>query len=117
GASPAAGANPLTAMDKLVLEFKKAVAELNTKEFASIRRSSAPVDPHVAKYHTWPKCAECHLKQFDFWRKTPHASALLPLIAANQAKNKACIGCHSVGFLDKDGFEDVNAMVERRILT
>jgi hypothetical protein len=102
------------AMVKLVAEFKAAVAELNAKEDMKLTRVDGPAG--AEKFHTFPRCAECHLFQFDFWRKTPHANALEPLIKAGQARNKECLTCHTVGFGDRQGFSDVNALAERRML-
>ncbi len=100
-------------MDKLVSKFKASVAELNTrldaKEEALPEATSAGA---AAKYQTFPRCAECHLKQFDFWRKTPHALALVALAKKDQAQNKECLSCHSVGLGDPQGFHDINRIAE-----
>jgi hypothetical protein len=104
-----AGQGP-TAMEQLVKDFKASVAELNEKEAAAI-----PVTPvSRAKFHTFPKCAECHVKQFDFWRKTDHAKALAPLVEAQQFRNKECLSCHTVGLGDPEGFGDVTRLAERK---
>jgi hypothetical protein len=103
-----------SAMDDLVKEFKTAVAELNMHEEAEQNAhqiSSTPSNTGT-KFHTFPRCAECHLKQFEFWRKTPHARALEPLIAAKQAQNKDCLSCHTVGMGDPQGFEFVTRLAE-----
>jgi nitrate/TMAO reductase-like tetraheme cytochrome c subunit len=104
-----------SAMDDLVKEFKTAIAELNTREEAeeSARLVSSTSSSSI-KFHTFPRCAECHLKQFDFWRKTPHARALEPLIAAKQAQNKDCLSCHTVGLGDPKGYEFVTRLAETR---
>lgn len=99
-------------MDALVAEFKAAVAELNSKEDPTLTRASEL--PTVAKFHTFPKCAECHMKQFDFWRKTKHANALEPLVIQGQARNRECLGCHTVGLDDSEGFSSVIRLAERR---
>lgn len=93
-------------MAALLAEFRNKVAKLTEKE-SLIARTSPP--SHI-KYQTFPKCAECHLKQFDFWRKTPHASALEALLPKNQYKNKECLGCHSLGLGDTQGFKSPDQM-------
>src|SRR5262249_49529813 len=87
------------AMDDLVKEFKTSSAELNSRgEVFSRVNKGEPA--HVAKYQTFARCAECHLKQFDFWRKTAHANALSPLMDKDQFLNKECLTCHTVGLGD-----------------
>ncbi|MGK5083559.1 multiheme c-type cytochrome [Bdellovibrionota bacterium FG-1] len=104
---------PPTAMDKLVSEFKKAIGELNTREDARLMASAAALKPGDAtQYQTFPKCAECHLKQFDFWRKTPHALALHTLIEKDQIRNKECLTCHTLGLGQPKGFSAIQQMVE-----
>jgi hypothetical protein len=101
-------------MDELVHEFKVAIAELNTKADAAMEAQAAPPEGIVRKFHTFPRCAECHLKQFDFWRKTAHANALEPLVKAQQSRNKECLTCHTVGLGDPKGFSLITKMAEYR---
>ncbi len=97
----------LNSIDELVTEFKKGIASLNQE----------PAKPSVSSkssvhFHTFPKCAECHLKQFDFWRKTPHARALQTLFEKGQAKNKECLACHSLAMGIDGGYEHVNSIID-----
>ena len=106
-------AGQISPMAALVAEFKKAVGEANLAEEAKLTRSAPePGDTPVAKFQTFPKCAECHWKQFDFWRKTPHGNALQALVDKHQAQNKECLGCHTVGLGDKQGFSAIKALAE-----
>lgn len=57
-------------------------------------------------------CKQCHEKQYQFWEATKHASAYLVLFAKNQHFNPECIGCHSLGYLDKAGFSDITAPIQ-----
>lgn len=99
--------------DRLVAEFKKALGGLNSKDEAKIEKITQENTVSTgAKFHTFPKCAECHLKQFDFWRKTRHALALNALVEKQQFKNKECLGCHTVGLGDPAGFSSVNLLAE-----
>lgn len=96
-----------TPVDEAIQSFKEAIARLNLKDQTSVQRDVTKVN-----YQTFPRCSECHLTQFDFWRKTPHANALAPLIKANQDKNKECVQCHSVGLGAMNGFTDLNSVAE-----
>lgn len=100
--------------DELVREFKKKVAEVNTRRENALGMSGghAPSggNPQVAKYQTFPRCASCHLPQFDFWRKTPHALAFHSLVKQSQSKNKECLSCHTVGLGDPEGTNDVSRL-------
>jgi hypothetical protein len=100
-----------TETDKMVSEFKSAIADLNQKEDDAFKKSTAKNAVKEEKFQTFPRCAECHLKQFEFWRKTPHVLALHPLLAKNQAKNKECLSCHTVGFGDAEGFQGVSHLI------
>jgi len=50
-------------------------------------------------------CKECHEKQYNFWLKTPHATAMESLREMGDHRRYDCIGCHTVGF----GIAFVNA--------
>ena len=96
------------AVDVAVGDFKRAIARFNMA-------TDVPESPSQAsRFQTFPRCAECHLKQFEFWRKTPHAMALAPLVKAGQDKNKECLSCHTVGLGAKGGFNNVNHIVLMR---
>lgn len=111
----------VTKTDELVKEAKSAIAELNTQETARLEARSISQnsndsgnssDPHGSKFQTFSRCAECHLKQFDFWRKTRHATAFHVLFEKNQSMNKDCLGCHTVGLGDAKGFQDISRLLE-----
>jgi hypothetical protein len=42
----------------------------------------------------WKTCAQCHLEQTDFWKKTSHFSAYNTLVENEQQFNLACLPCH-----------------------
>lgn len=110
-------ADAQTSVDKIVAEFKTAIADLNSREETEMQQAvwkSSPTDPHSLKFHTFPRCAECHLKQFDFWRKTKHAKAFATLFEAKQNQNKDCLQCHTVGMGDPGGFSFVTRIAELR---
>jgi hypothetical protein len=91
------------AIKTLIAKFKEEVARVNRDaqkaETALLKPSSA-----AAAFQTFPKCAECHIKQFDFWRQSPHGKSYLALFNQNQAENQSCIGCHSVGYQAPQGW-------------
>jgi len=51
-------------------------------------------------------CQLCHPGAHEDWSKTLHAKALDTLEAIGQGNNGQCIGCHTVGFGQQDGFVD-----------
>lgn len=102
-------AGQLGEMDRFLDRFKQTIADFNSKRDAEL---NAAVKTGQGKFHTFGKCAECHLKQFDFWRKTQHTLAFTTLFKAQQNKNKDCLRCHTVGLGDPDGFSDVNRVAE-----
>ncbi len=57
------------------------------------------------------ECRKCHIKQYDFWAETQHASAYLVLFAKDQNFNPECIACHSLGFQQAGGFSDITAPI------
>jgi len=56
-------------------------------------------------------CRGCHQKQYEFWKKTHHASAYLVLYGKNQHFDGQCIACHSLGFAKPEGFLDITRPV------
>jgi hypothetical protein len=113
--SPADKPGPI---DQIVSEFKTEVARVNTAELKSeakdTQNNAIAEGVPVVKYQTFPRCAECHLKQFDFWRKTPHMNALHALTEAKQDKNLECLSCHTVGLGDPRGFKEVDHLAVRK---
>lgn len=98
--------------DRLIKEFKTSLAELNSKKEAAITEASATDEQEEKGYQTFPRCAECHLKQFDFWRKTPHVRALESLVNKEQSMNKECMACHTTGLGQRLGFSDLSRIGE-----
>jgi|GEM_PF-838045 len=112
------------ALDRLVKEFKNALVKLNSEKENAIDQAnvSDELDEKTIalaspRYQTFPRCAECHLKQFDFWRKTSHVHALQGLIDKHQSMNKECLTCHSVGLGEAQGLTDITRLGEFHHLT
>ena len=85
------------AVDPLVIQFKAEIAQLNTRQTEALAAQSPANAKGAMHYQTFPRCMECHAKQFEFWRRTPHARALQALVEQKQSKNKECLACHTVG--------------------
>jgi hypothetical protein len=103
-------------VDLLVREFKQAVADLNSRQEEDSTRLQATAgvasEKTEKKFQTFSQCASCHLKQFDFWRKTQHFQSLQTLLGKQQARNKECMSCHTVGLGDAQGFQNVNRLAD-----
>ncbi len=103
-------------MDQLVREFKEAIARLNSLREIGLHAQTSASHPSApareASYQTFPQCAQCHLKQFDFWRKTPHFHALSALVQKNQESNKECLQCHTLGLGEVRGFSAIEQLGE-----
>ncbi|MBC7693611.1 MAG: hypothetical protein H7222_17735 [Methylotenera sp.] len=104
-------------MRDLVADSKREIAQVNSQTELKMVRESTPPQTSDRQLQTFPRCAECHLKQFDFWRRTDHAQALQPLILAKQAQNLDCLSCHTVGLGQPSGFSHVNQLAELQPLT
>lgn len=61
---------------------------------------------------TSSSCIECHTKQGEKWKSTPHSLAYITLIQNKEQYNTQCIGCHSVGFQDKAGFRSISKIID-----
>lgn len=57
-------------------------------------------------------CRSCHEKQYTFWENTKHASGILVLYSKNSHKDPECIGCHSLGFREKNGFQRFSESIQ-----
>lgn len=90
---------------KEVQEFKKRLQAL-VLESAPLEAKELPLS-HRVEFATYRRCLECHRKQYDVWKLSKHASAMIPLYIRNQHLNPECIQCHSVGFRQPGGFNDI----------
>ncbi len=60
---------------------------------------------------TAASCISCHKEQHNFWQKTGHALAYPTLATAKGQHNTQCIGCHSLGFKNPQGFQSTQDVV------
>ncbi len=89
-------------LDKYKVELEK----INLSE----QESNSGFVANVKK-PTYISCSDCHQKQVEFWQSTPHSLAYLTLVKNNEENNPKCIGCHSLGFQEKDGFMKTTALM------
>lgn len=78
--------------------FREQIAS-ETEKKVPLKKSAEK--PFVAHPHL---CKTCHEEQYTFWENTKHASAILVLYAKKMHKSPECIGCHSLGFREGNGF-------------
>jgi hypothetical protein len=72
---------------------------------AEAQRSCPPAPASgVAQYVGSDACKGCHQEAYDFWLKTPHSKAWKTLEVAGRDYDYRCVGCHSVGFDQPEGF-------------
>ncbi len=102
----------MTEMKQLAANAKKAINAIESKNFSEMKHSSESKLATPEKYQTFPHCGGCHSKQFDFWRKTPHALALSGLKKENQLSNRSCLQCHSLGFAENAAHSKSNGYSE-----
>ena len=67
-------------------------------------QSSIGVSASNEHFPTNISCMECHTKQGEFWQGTAHSISFKTLIDAKAANNSTCVGCHSLGYKEAQGF-------------
>jgi Cytochrome c554 and c-prime len=58
-------------------------------------------------YASTEACSFCHPKEIAQWKTTDHADALATLTKAKHGRDPACVGCHTMGFLQAGGTHDM----------
>lgn len=97
--------NPVSA---LIEQHLKDLAAIQAQEQARLEAQVVVSDRPLA---TANSCLECHADQGLKWMQTPHAIAYHTLVLAGEPNNMSCIGCHSVGANDPNGFQTAKTMV------
>ncbi|MBI3019327.1 MAG: hypothetical protein HYY61_05500 [Deltaproteobacteria bacterium] len=93
---------------KEVQAFKKSLAKIQKKEMAwPSLEPLVTAQGNRVEIATYKKCGDCHKAQYEVWKESKHASAVVPLYIRNQHLNPECIVCHSVGFHEPGGFKDL----------
>ncbi|HVC96979.1 MAG TPA: multiheme c-type cytochrome, partial [Pirellulales bacterium] len=87
-------------MDKIMDAFQ---AQLRDEEWSRLVRRAAH---HGGKFAGSRKCAECHQKEFDLWRNTPHADATVTLTKVKPPRqfDPECVSCHVTGWNPQEYF-------------
>jgi len=95
------------AVEKLITAYRKQQRVVATQ--ATLTPDSKA--KYVANAH---RCQGCHQEQYDFWKKTHHASAYLVLYAKGSHFDPECVACHSLAFEQPGGFDRVALAVEEK---
>jgi Cytochrome c554 and c-prime len=62
-------------------------------------------------YASTEACGYCHQKEVAQWKTTDHAGAIATLTKAKHDHDPACVGCHSMGFLQWGGTRDIGMVL------
>jgi hypothetical protein len=76
-----------------MIDFQNQLNKIHEKESHLL---TPVINKTSLKIQTYHSCIDCHQKQYDFWKQTPHALAYLSLVQKKQALNPQCINCHSL---------------------
>tara|TARA_R110002072_G_scaffold534_6_gene3937 strand:- start:113302 stop:114873 length:1572 start_codon:yes stop_codon:yes gene_type:complete len=82
--------------------------ELNKIQSSEQEVNIAPSDTPM---NTASSCLECHTDQAAHWQETSHSIAFATLVNAKEEKNMQCIGCHSVGLNQPNGYQNFHNIV------
>jgi Cytochrome c554 and c-prime len=67
------------------------------------KKDAGPVVYEDWTYASTRACAFCHTEAVAQWQTTDHAHAITTLKKKGRDRDPACVGCHSVGFLQPGG--------------
>jgi predicted CXXCH cytochrome family protein len=87
----------------LIEEFKSVIRK---KSILISQKQPTPTEPG---YATAGHCSTCHTKEFAGWTFTEHPRAWETLIKEGEENNPECIGCHSTGYGEVEGFGELSA--------
>lgn len=102
--------NPMT---KWLTKYKTEFDAIQAKEQQNLSTQYAD----NIKMPTFNSCTDCHQKQVEFWQGTAHAIAFHTLMANKADHNPQCVGCHSVGYKDPNGFVKTEDIIRGDELT
>lgn len=88
-------------------QYKIGVKDINRKSFEDVRET---ISGEVGEYLGENVCKSCHSFQWNFWKQTGHAKAYATLVKEEKSGEKDCIVCHTTGYLQDGGFEDLAAV-------
>jgi 2',3'-cyclic-nucleotide 2'-phosphodiesterase (5'-nucleotidase family) len=86
------------------------------KAAAAERRKKGQKEPEI--YETWSygsnaACGLCHRANFAQWKTTDHADAMATLKKSGHDHDPACIACHTTGYLQRGGTNNVETAVNQ----
>ncbi|HKB08892.1 MAG TPA: multiheme c-type cytochrome [Candidatus Polarisedimenticolia bacterium] len=104
----------------LMESVKVSINEFNKAQTLAQSPFAAPVPANAQPGNAQPvnaepaytgsdRCAVCHEQAFAVWGKSGHAHAFQTLVTAHQEFNPQCLGCHTIGFNRKGGYQNPQA--------
>jgi hypothetical protein len=90
-------------MKERVQAHHRAISALN-RSLENSRACPPAAPPEAARFVGSEPCAACHPAATVFWKSTAHAHAWATLEAQGRTYDYGCVGCHSAGFDQSEGF-------------
>jgi len=84
------------AVQQAKVAYNKAAGQANVEAAKAL--PPAPVPAGTATYVGAEECANCHGKEYAFWKETRHAQAWKTLEDSGKQFDYECTGCHVTGF-------------------
>ncbi len=91
-------------MSELFVELR----ELRAETIASLVTEAGGEDA-ADRYVGYDECAQCHVREHEIWKGSPHAGAYRTLIELGLSENVDCLRCHVVGYGREGGFRSGSA--------
>jgi hypothetical protein len=98
--------NPMT---KLIYQHRDQL-----KKVQILEQTASLSDEKKNHLDTYNQCIQCHQTQAHFWETTAHASSFSTLMQKKAEFNPACIGCHSVGYGEEDGYQSTFDIAQKK---
>lgn len=85
------------------LQQVKATRSLSSGRGGAVLRSQAPGNRYILA----KTCGNCHAERYQRWLGSGHARAYKALVEQEKHFEEECIGCHSLGYEQPNGFSDI----------
>jgi 2',3'-cyclic-nucleotide 2'-phosphodiesterase (5'-nucleotidase family) len=95
------------AMTKKIAAFEEENKKIQKELFARQQVRGSSSDAFGGRYLGVGACQSCHVKAFDIYAHTRHATAYATLASQFVHRDTNCVGCHVTGFEDEGGFGGV----------
>lgn len=91
---------------EVVRSYKNALTAMNKQLFfkSALKAKDGRV-PEDLYYLGADTCGECHLPQYENWKKTFHAEAYHTLKKEDNHYSAECLPCHTLGYGEPGGFD------------